>query len=73
MNNPLDTINGVFQSQGKACSMLSVEVDCHNIGRARRDFMRHQLTSKLGSAFSVTNDSRRFRVTMVPQHRAESS
>ena len=72
MDNPLEAINTVFQSQGKACSMLSVEIDCHNIGRARRDFMRHQITSKLGPEFQVTNDSRRFRITIAPPHRVSA-
>jgi hypothetical protein len=70
--DPLSICNEIFRKQGKACSMLSLEIDCHKLSRARRDYMRHQISDELGPAFNVTNDSRRFRITIAPPHRASA-
>jgi hypothetical protein len=47
-----------------------MEIDCHNLSRARRDFMRHLMSDELSPDYNVTNDSRRFRITQALQHRA---
>ena len=70
VNDPLQVCKDIFRNQGKSCSMLSLEIDCHKLSRARRDFMRLQISEELGPAFNVTNDSRRFRITIAPPHRA---
>ena len=69
MTDPLSICNKIFQEQDKAFSMQAMEIECHHIGKARREFMRHQMQAQLSPQFQVTNDSRRFRITIAPAHR----
>ena len=71
-DDPLSICNDIFQNQGKAFSMQAMEIDCHHIGKSRRDFMRHQMQAKLTPEYQVTNDSRRFRITIASPRRARA-